>query len=197
MSLDLVRTLAAVAVPIVVAVIGYWLNQRIKRYEASQWRNQELITARLQYYGQIAPMLNDLMCYLTFIGRWKEFTPPQVVAIKRDADRLFHTVAPLFSADAVEAYEAFMEQCFSMNNQWGTDARIRSGFGRRRDASGKAWRSEWEDMFTHRAGDQIAESDMDDVRAKYDRAVAALVKDIELLEPRQRYAPSGVYVNAR
>ena len=122
---------------------------------------------------------------------------PIVVAIKRDADRLFHTVAPLFSADAVEAYEAFMEQCFSMNNRWGTDARIRSGFGHRRDAARNAWRTEWDDMFTHRAGDHIAERDMADVRTKYDGALAALVADIELLAPRQRYAPSGVYVNAR
>lgn len=62
MGLGLVRTLAAVAVPIVVAVIGYWLSQRIKRYEASQWRDQELIKARLQYYGQIASAAGSAVC---------------------------------------------------------------------------------------------------------------------------------------
>jgi hypothetical protein len=80
--LDIVKTLAAVAVPVVVAVVGYRLSRRLKLWEASQWRNQELIKARLQYYGQLAPMINDVMCYLTFIGRWKELTPPQEVGFR-------------------------------------------------------------------------------------------------------------------
>ena len=60
MILDLIQTVAAVSVPFVVAVIGYKLNHRLKLYEASQWRNQELIKARLQYFGQLAPMLNAI-----------------------------------------------------------------------------------------------------------------------------------------
>ncbi|HEX4705710.1 MAG TPA: hypothetical protein VH352_26565, partial [Pseudonocardiaceae bacterium] len=68
--LDFAKTLAAVAVPVVVAVVGHRLSLRLKLWEASQWRNQELIKARLLYYGQLAPMINDVMCYLTFIGRW-------------------------------------------------------------------------------------------------------------------------------
>lgn len=90
MIVEVVQAVSAVSVPIVVAVIGYKLNQRLKLYEASQWRNQELIKARLQYFDQLAPMLNDLMCYLTFVGRWKELTPPDVIALKRDIDRLFY-----------------------------------------------------------------------------------------------------------
>lgn len=96
--LDLVNALAAVAVPVVVAVLGHRLNRRLKLWEASQWRNQELIKARLNYYGQLAPMINDLMCYLTFVGRWKDLAPPQVLEIKHDADRLFFSVAPLFQS---------------------------------------------------------------------------------------------------
>jgi hypothetical protein len=194
---DLVQAVAAVSVPIVVAVVGYRLNQRLKLYEASQWRNQELIKARLQYFGQLAPMLNDLMCYLTFIGRWKELTPPDVVALKRDADRLFLSVAPLFSQRAVEAYREFLRRCFHMQGQWGADARIRSGFGMRRAAAGDRWQTDWEAMFTHQEGDEIKESEMAEVLAAYDKVLAALVEDIELLAPRQRYAPTGVSVNAR
>ena len=85
------------------AVVGYKLNQRLRQYEAGQWRNQQLIKARLQYFGQLAPMLN-VMCYLTFVGRWKELTPPDVIALKRDLDRLFYPVAPLFSTPTAAAY---------------------------------------------------------------------------------------------
>ena len=55
MIFDLIQPVAAVSVPLVVAVVGYELNRRLKQYEASQWRNQELIKARLQYFGQLAP----------------------------------------------------------------------------------------------------------------------------------------------
>lgn len=197
MILDLVSTLAAVAVPVVVAVVGYRLNQRLKLWEASQWRNQELIKARLQYFGQLAPMLNDLMCYFTFIGRWKELSPPEVVALKRDTDRLFLSVAPLFSQRAVDAYNEFMGCCFVTYAGWGADARIRSGFVWRRDSWPDQWRPEWEELFTHAAQDEIKEDEMSEVRRHYDRLLAALVEDVELLTPRQRYAPARITNNAR
>jgi hypothetical protein len=194
---ELVQTLAAISVPIVVAIVGYRLNQRLKLWEASQWRNQELIKARLRYFGELAPMLNDLMCYVTFIGRWKELTPPDVVAIKRDSDRLFFSVAPLFSQAAVDAYQEFLDHCFHMRGKWGADARIRSGFVRRREVAGDTWRAEWEPMFTHAEGDEITENDMAATLAAYDQVLAALVEDVELLAARQRYAPVGVSFNAR
>lgn len=194
MILSIVQTLAAVSVPIIVAIIGYRLNQRLKLWEAGQWRNQELIKARLQYFGQLAPMLNDLVCYLTFVGRWKELTPPEIVAIKRDADRLFYSVAPLFSQPATDAYHEFMGRCFHTNHGWGRDALIRSGFMRRRDAASENWLVQWQDMFTHEEGHPVTKRDMAGILASYDKVLAALVEDVELLAPRQRYAPAGVSV---
>ena len=75
--LEVIRTLSALAIPIVVAFLGYKLNRRAKELEVSQWRNQELIKARLSYYQSLAPRLNDLLCYFTFIGKWKELTHPR------------------------------------------------------------------------------------------------------------------------
>jgi hypothetical protein len=46
------------------------------------------------------------------------------VAIKRDADRLFLGVAPLFSQPAVDAYQDFLQRCFSTHTTWGADARL-------------------------------------------------------------------------
>jgi hypothetical protein len=65
--------------------------------------------------------MNDLMGYLTYIGRWKELTPPDVVATKRDADRPFYSIAPLFSESAVEAYQGFLDQCFNIGDIRRTD----------------------------------------------------------------------------
>lgn len=186
MVLQLISTLAAIAVPIVVAVVGYRLNQRLKLWEASQWRNQELIKARLQYFDRLAPMLNDLMCYFTYIGRWKELTPPDVIAIKREADRLFLSVAPLFSQRAVDEYQEFSRLCFAMGSGWGLDARLRTGFTTRREApAGVPWRAEWEQLFV--PADEIPKEKA--FKDGYDRLLAALVEDIELLSPLGRYAP--------
>ncbi|MFC3899003.1 hypothetical protein ACFOWZ_46690 [Lentzea rhizosphaerae] len=194
--LDVVKTLAAVAVPLVVAVVGHRLTRRLKLWEASQWRNQELIKARLQYYGQLAPMINDVMCYLTFVGRWKELTPPEVIKIKRDMDRAFFSVAPLFSQQAFDAYQDFVGACFSEYTGWALDARIRSGFVRRRQTQPDSWDPEWERLFTLNETHDIDQQDLAHIRAQYNRLLAALVEDIALSEPRIRYATTDLVVNA-
>lgn len=196
MTLEIIRTVATLAVPIVVAVLGYLLNRRLKKHDASQWRNQELIKARLQYFGELAPMLNDLMCYMTFIGRWKEMTPPDVLAVKRNTDRLFYSVAPLFSQEAADAYKEFLDLCFSPYGKWGTDARIRSGYGRRRSAAGETWRREWDAMFTHTEGSPVDQDSLKKVRDVYNRVLAQFVGDIKLIEPRPGYASADVTINA-
>lgn len=195
--LDVVQTLASVAVPVVVAVVGHRLTRRLKLWEASQWRNQELIKARLQYYGQLAPMINDVMCYLTFIGRWKELTPPEMITIKREMDRLFYSVGPLFSQRAFDAYRDFVSACFSESGSWGMDARIRSGFVRRREVRPDSWDPEWEKLFAFQENQDVDRQDLVAVQDQYDRLLAALVEDIELSEPRTRYAPSEQVSNAR
>jgi hypothetical protein len=195
--LDLIKTVAAVAVPVVVAVLGYRLNHRLKDWEATQWRNQELIRARLQYYGQLAPQLNDLMCYLTFIGRWKELTPPDVIGIKRDADRLFLSVAPLFSQRAVDAYREFIRTCFGEHAGWGRDARIRSVFVRRREAQPDSWDPAWEDLFTYQENAEITEVDLLEIQGSYNRVLGALAEDIELATPRDRYITTRPSAPAR
>lgn len=195
--LDLVKTLAAVAVPVVVAIVGYRLNQRVKQWEASQWRNQELIKARLRYYDELAPMLNDLMCYLTFLGRWRDLTPLDVLRLKRDTDRLFFSVSPLFSQRSVEAYQVFIGACFQTFRGWGLEPHIRSGFVHRRDARPKSWDPSWNELFTHSENDEVTEEDQARVRDGYDGLLAALAEDIELSEPRHRYVSAPFTSDAR
>lgn len=195
--LDLVKTLAAVAVPVVVAVVGYRLNHRLKLWEASQWRNQELIKARLRYYDELAPMLNDLMCYLTFLGRWRDLTPPDVLQLKRDTDRLFFSVSPLFSQRAVDAYQDFVAACFQTFRGWGLEPQIRSGFVHRRDSRPDSWDPSWCQLFTHQENDEVTEEDQAKVRDCYDRLLGALAEDIELSIPRNRYVTAPLNANAR
>jgi hypothetical protein len=187
-GLEVVKAAAAVAVPVIVAILGYRLNRRAKLWEASQWRNQELIRMRVEYYHSLAPQLNDLMCYFTFIGKWKQFSPPEVVAIKRAVDREFYSALPLFTPECETAYDRFIQTCFSTFGDWGEDAQLRTGFVRRRNIAPESWDRTWERMFTHDEGQQVTEEEIREVRATYSSVLGALAREIELLAPRDRYA---------
>ena len=87
---EVVSAVGALATPLVVLFLGFVLTRR-------QSRSQELLKARLDYYQSLMPMLNDLMCFMTFIGSWRDLPPPRVVQLKRELDREFHCAYPLFS----------------------------------------------------------------------------------------------------
>ena len=83
--------------PAAVAALGYYSTRVLKRFEHFQWRNQRLIEKRIAIYDSIAPDLNDLLCYFTYVGCWKELAPPDVVALKRSIDKKIYLAAPIFS----------------------------------------------------------------------------------------------------
>jgi hypothetical protein len=184
MSIDPATLFAAItaigtlAVPVVVAVMANRFNDQVKRWEANQWRNQELIKARLEYYRQLVPQLNDLMCYFVYIGQWKHVTPPTILALKRTVDKEFYCSKPLFSDGVGTSYDEFMALCFKIFGGMGTDAKLRTGFDHRRKAMGPQWNSSWETMFTHET--EREQIDRDNVRRAYDKLINAFADDIEL-----------------
>lgn len=135
------------------------------------------------------------MCYFTFIGRWKLLTPPEVISLKRDLDRLFFSALPLFSEACENAYHEFMSACFATFGNWGDDAQLRTGYVRRRQAQA-AWEPGWERMFTHAEDVHVSPGELEHLRSAYSAVLAALAKDIELLTPRDRYATANVSLNA-
>jgi hypothetical protein len=186
----------AIITPIAVVVIGFALNRQLRRIEERQWRSQELIAARLRYYREIAEPLNDLMCYFTFIGSWKERTPPEIVALKRSLDRTFHVLAPFFSVEVVQAYNAFMDRCFATYGLWGADAHLKTGFRRRQQVNPESWQAEWEEMFEYDGAEPIPPEDLERVKVSYNEVLAHLAGDIQLTSARNDYAAARVVLNA-
>lgn len=187
---------ATLAVPIVVAVMAGRFNDQLRKWEAGQWRNQELIKARLEYFKVLVPKMNDLMCYYTFIGVWKDFTPPQIIDIKRTLDREFHCAVPLFSDGLHEAYDQFMSVCFETFGAWGQNAKLRTGYGRRKEAAGADWDPGWEPMFSLAAGDDITRQSLTEVRKRYETLMSAFASDIELNVARTRYVTADLTAGA-
>src|SRR5262249_45152613 len=101
---DVVQAAGALLVPVVVAGLAYVLTR-------NQSRSQELVRARLEYYKLLAPDLNRLMCYITFIGGWRDDSPEAIIALKRRLGANFYSAAPLFSSQVLDVYNGFMQVC--------------------------------------------------------------------------------------
>ena len=67
-----------------------------------QWTNQRLIEKRLTLYDTVAPQLNALLCFYTWIGYWKDISPDDVIRAKRELDRTFHIYRYLFDDDVYD-----------------------------------------------------------------------------------------------
>jgi hypothetical protein len=147
-SLEIAKLVVAVATPLIVAVIGIAIGRSVHRLEDAQWANRKLVERRLEIYGEMAPLLNDLYCFFRCVGRFREITPPDALALKRDLDKLFYVNRYLFASDFAWRYERLMAICFQMFSGTGEFAKIRSSIVLQREKRRHArWEKDWEQLF--------------------------------------------------
>jgi hypothetical protein len=155
------------ATPIIVAGVGFFVSRRLKRLEMIQWGSQRLAEKHLEFFETVAPLLNQLLCFFTEVGSWKEIAPPEAIAIKRRLDEFFSINAPLYPPPLTVKYQAFMKSCFETFSREGEDAKIRLSADRRARFLDQTWRPEWDRLFApsfdesneRRAGDARAVSE--------------------------------------
>src|SRR5574340_1110288 len=142
-SVQIVTLIVSALTPITVLVLGVLFNNASRRIEQVQWANQTVVTRRLDVFDKLAPGLNQLLCFATFVGGWKEIDPLKAITIKRDLDQTFYANKVLFSDELFAAYHRFMTALFAMFATPGADAKvkapIKSKWGDRRDLT---WWSE-------------------------------------------------------
>lgn len=172
--LEVAKLSAGLIVPASLAIFGVYVHRVTKRFESTLWRNQKLVEKRLVIYDDLTPLLNDLLCYFTYVGAWKEFDPPKVVALKRTIDKKVHLAAPLFSGEFFTACMEFQNLCFHTYTGWGQNAKIRTHFNRRRQAYQKSWLCEWESYFSNDP------AELSSVRQAYQRVMEAFSRDIDI-----------------
>jgi hypothetical protein len=149
-TLEVAKLAASTLTPISVAILGLFLGRAAKRFEARQWASQKVVEKRLLIYDAMAPLLNDLYCYIRFVGNWKDHTPSDVILKKRQLDRHAHVYAPLFSAEFFTAYQQFLDTCFATWTGEGHDARILADPTKHKAAAekvGKPWDPGWDTKF--------------------------------------------------
>ncbi len=142
-SLEIVKLLSGLMTPVALAVGGIHINRITKRFEYAQWKGQKLVEKRLAIYDDMAPMFNDLFCYFTFVGGWRDFSPPSIVAFKRALDKKIYLAAPPFTDEFFAACREFQGLCFKTFNAPGKDARLRTHLLERQAAWVGDWKSEW------------------------------------------------------
>jgi hypothetical protein len=142
-----IATLAVAALtPLTVAGLGYFVARASRRLEQVRWANQTVVTRRLEIFKEVGPLLNQLLCFATFVGGWKEIEPRDAIAVKRKIDEVMYSSRVLFSDSLFAAYQEFMLSMFATYVTAETDAHLRapidSQWGDRRNME---W---WEDSMT-------------------------------------------------
>jgi hypothetical protein len=181
-SLEVAQLAVAVLTPLALLGLGLLVARNTRRIESLQQVNQTLVAQRLKVFGEVAPKLNRLLCFVAFVGRWKEITPVNALSLKRDADEVMYTNRLLFSDTLFAAYQAFMGRFFAMYATVDGDAligaRISSRLGDRRHLPW--WNAAMEDMFDQ---DQICEPA--EAQRVYDELSAAFRADLYVTDLTQ------------
>jgi hypothetical protein len=166
--------------PLAVLAVGYILNNRLRRVEQAQWANQNVITRRLNIFGDVGPKLNRLLCFATFVGGWKEIEPKHIIALKRALDETMYANRLLFSDELFAAYQRFMATLFAMFATVDADAPLRApishpGLGDRRKLSW--WDRELEAYFSTDDPASLA-----DIRQAYEDLSRHFRGDLHVME---------------
>ena len=117
--LEIAKAVGALATPFVVAVVAYAFQRRQKVAEAT-------MTERVRRIGAMSPLLNKIYSYRQRIGNYLEWSPDEILAAKREADREFWTYEYLWSQDFHKAYHEFMDGAFETHRGEGNRAGIRA-----------------------------------------------------------------------
>jgi hypothetical protein len=182
--MEIAKLIISAVTPLIVLVIGLAISRSLKRLEYRQWTNQKITEKRIAVFEELAPLLNDLLCYFTFVGCWKELSPLEVVQRKRLMDRIIHVNAPLFSKEFVNLYTDFIDVCYMAYTGWGEDAKLRTMVGRRKERT--VWNTAWDSCFV----DINDCSDPKLVRAKYTSLMSGFAEELGV-GLNLDYIPSG------
>jgi hypothetical protein len=173
-SMQIVTVVVDALTPRTVAGLGFYVARASRRIEQVQWANQTVVTRRLDIFGQLAPGLNQLLCFATFVGGWKEIQPSQAIALKRQLDETMYANRVLFSEQLFAAYHHFMATLFAMYATVGADAQLRapidSQWGDRRNMP---W---WDESMTGLFNSNAAS--LDEIQAAYDELAERFRADL-------------------
>jgi hypothetical protein len=158
-SLEITKLVVGVLTPLAIAIIGIAVTRAAKQAEAraadtarvleeAQWVNRRAVERLIELHKEMAPLLNDLMCFFRLVGQFREIDPPGALARKRKVDRIFYANEHLFGTAFREKYQVFMGKCFAHWESPGQDAKMKASAARLRAERGAAasWDDNWNEL---------------------------------------------------
>ena len=146
------RLAASILTPLTVLGIGYFLNRRLKSIDDAQWQNRKVVEKRLEIFDQLAPGLNQIFCFVMWVGYWKDVSPRDAVETKRDLDKTVNIYRHLLSEEFYDAYNEYIHSIFETFSGAGHNAKIRSTIesvdGDRRKHTNYEWEDEFDTWFS-------------------------------------------------
>lgn len=125
-SLKIAVIAIAVLSPVIIVFLIIRFN-RMKNHLINEYQSiQRLVQKRIEIYERIGPILNDILCFFSYTGNWKELTPIDIMRLKRELDKEMNINKPLFSEDLSKKYNAFMQLCFVSHSGWEHEEKIKS-----------------------------------------------------------------------
>jgi hypothetical protein len=145
-SLKIPILIVAVLGPVIIVILAIRFSRFKKRLIGQYQSNQKLIEKRIEVYERIGPKLNDLLGFFCYTGDWKDFTPMDIMRLKRELDKEITINTPLFSDDLHERYDAFVRLCFVAHAGWEHQEKIKSQYAMRKEHMPE-WNEEWVPFF--------------------------------------------------
>jgi hypothetical protein len=173
-SLKMVVIIIAIIAPVIIVFIAIRFRRAKKRLIDQQQTNQSMVEQRMGMFKRIGPKLNDLLCYYTYTGNWKELFPADILKLKRELDKEVKSNTPLFSEDLIKKYDSFMLLCFVSHSGWEHKEKIKSNYQLRQEHMAE-WDPDWIHLFdTNNVLDGIT------VKERYDDLMASFKENLSL-----------------
>jgi hypothetical protein len=151
----------AVFSPIIAILIsGLWSNRSLEKLKARIQSSQTVVAKRVELYSNIQEPLNEIYCYIKRVGSWKEYTPEDVIDLKRSVDKKIYSSLPFWSEEMRKTYFEFMDICFETNRGHRINAGIIADPSKYREL--QSWKPEFEDYFCG----SYSESKLDEMNIK-------------------------------
>lgn|GEM_PF-2426125 len=138
---------APLLAPLLTGAFGVLATYAAVRFDMRKTANAELTRRRLAIYDEVAPKLNDLLCFFCLIGGWRDIAPTLALQRKRELDRIVHVWGPLFSPQTVRTYQSFIHGCFRTHTGPGRNAELRADISRHRLGWGAEWQPGWAEHY--------------------------------------------------
>lgn len=163
-TLEIVKVVISASIPVAIFGAGALLAREARAYEANQWIQRKHYETRLERWQEIAPLLNDLLCFFMLFGHFREVTPPEAIKRKRQLDRAVYANQHIFGESFLTAYTSFMSLGFMTYVGAGRDALIRAPVALQSLERGSTWKPSWKEFFVD---EQEVVPSRDDVAAAY------------------------------